>query len=319
MKTLLRAITSHVRNIGFAFSLLAFLAGTVLGQGTLDCGKYPAVSTPTGPFCRRVGILPWFVGTPGEWETELRLGVAGDTVRFSYVSSLSLTSYDTNLVLENSSFGSTSFESEDQIDLPKYGSNWTRILGACSFAAGQCPPRSATGSIIVTADAPNAAALEAISAFGVYKNTSNGSVVSQTTAPVIFLDQAAVRWTAIVLETPRAQQSQPDATITTFAVANLSPDPQAVLIRVYNERGNLLGSTQSPVLDQALEQVGGVYADLLSNVLGINLPVSYCPGCADPTVFRGTVVFEGEKGGPIAPVVFQFNGQAMTAVPVRGE
>jgi hypothetical protein len=295
-------------------------------QGTLDCGKYSTVSTQQGPACRRVGILPWFVGIPGQWETELRFGAAGDTARFDFVSSLSLLYYDVNLLLEDSSFGSKVFEGLQGLPVPKYGSNWTRILGACHALAGRCPPESATGSMIVTAAAPSAAALDAVSAFAIYKYTSNDSVVSQATTPVIFLDQAAVRWSAIITETPRNTQSQPGATITSLAVANLSRDPQAVLVRVYDERGNLSASAKTSVLDQALGfsgstevLVGGVYTDTLSNVLGINLPASPCTGCASPTVFRGTVVFEGEKGGMIAPVVFRFNGPALTTVPVRAE
>jgi len=308
------------------FSLLTILAGTALAQATLDCGKYPTASPHDGPVCRRTGILPWFVGIPGVWDTELEIGTVGDTVKISYVSSLSLLYYDVNLLLEDSGWGSKVFEALESLPLPRHGSNWTRILGACHALAGQCPPESATGSMIITADGSSAAALDGVSGFGVYRYTPDGSVVSQTTAPVIFLDQAAVRWSAIVTETPRDQQGRPGATITSFAVANLSRDPQAVLVRVYDERGNLSVSAKTPVLDQALGfsgstevLVGGVYADTLSNVLGINLPVSPCTGCANPTVFRGTVDFEGEKGGLIAPVVFRFNGSAVTAVPVRAK
>jgi len=230
------------------------------------------------------------------------------------------------MVVEDAQWGLTSFESLDSLDLPKYGSHWTRILGACDAAAGQCPLRGATGSMFVNADARNAAALEAVSAFGVYRYTSNGWVVSQAVAPVIFLDQGAVRWSSIVTETPRGQQIQPGATITSFAVANLSPDPQAVLIRVYDERGNVYASAKTSVLRLVFDS-GDVHAGTLSEVLGIDLPPSLCPTlvkgpglpCAGPPVFRGTVVFEGEKGGQIAPVVFRFNGSEVTTVPVRSE
>jgi len=308
-----------------SFTLLGFMLGmpVLKAQGPLDCGKYSIATTKQGQVCHRVGILPWFVGIPGVWDTELRLGVAGDTVRFSFVSSLSLNYYDANLIVEDSEFGSTSFEALSEMDLPKYGSHWTRILGACHALAGQCPTVSATGSMIVTAEAPSAAALDAVSAFGVYTNSSNGKVVSQATAPLIFQDQAAARWSANIMETPLDRRSQPGAPTTTFAVANLSPDSQAVLIRVYDERGNLAASGATPVLGQALGfsgandvLVGGVYADTLANVLGVNLPSSYCSGCANATVFRGTVVLEGEKGGLIAPVVFRVTGSVLTAVPV---
>ena len=308
--------------------LVLFVLGlpALRAQGTLDCGKYPMASTRQGQVCRRIAILPWFIGIPGVWDTQLRFGVTGDTVRFSFFPSLSLTYYDINLVLEDTEFGSTWFESISELDLSKYGSNWTRIVGVCHAHGYECPAESGTGSMIVIAEAPSAAALDAVSGSGVYTYTPNGVVVSQTTAPLVFLDQAAIRWSAIVLETPRSGQSQPGATITSFAVVNLSPDPQAVLIRVYDERGNLSASGKTPVLDQALGfsgptdvLVGGIYADTLSNVLGIDLPVSSCSGCANPTVFRGTVVFEGEKGGSVAPVMFQFNGSAVTTVAVKGE
>jgi hypothetical protein len=314
-------------------SAVLFGAGlqALQSQATLDCCKYPTAYTQQGPQCHRDGILPWLVGIPGAWETELRLGAAGNTVSFSFSSSLPLTStsWGTNMVLEDSQWGSTFFESLTGLDLPKYGSHWTRILGACDNAAGQCPVRDATGSMFINAGATDAAALDAISAFGIYKYTSNGGVVSQTTAPVIFLDQAAVRWTAIVLDTPGAQQSQPGATITSFAVANLAPDPQAVLIRVYAERGQLVASGKTPILRSVFDW-GDVHAGMLSNVLETNLPPSSCPTlaqglpavglqCAESPVFRGTVVFEGENGGKIAPVVFRFNGSAMTTVPVKAE
>jgi hypothetical protein len=312
------------KRIGLGFSILTFLAGTGFAQGTLDCGKYSTVSTDQGTVCRRSGILPWFVGNPGVWDTELRLGAAASTVRFSFVSSLSLTYFDVNLVLEDSEFGSTIFESLNRLDLPRYGSHWTRILGVCHALAGACPTESVTGAIEVPADAPSAAALDGVTAFGVYRYSSNGLVTSQATAPVLLLDQIGARWSALVLETPRDQQGRPGAEITSFAVANLSPDPQAVLIRVYDERGNLSASAKTAVLNQGSfsdSQVfaGGIYADTLANVLGINLPASSCSGCANPPVFRGTVVFEGEKSSPIAPVVFRFNGSAMTTVPVKAE
>lgn len=324
METPFREVAGHAGNIGLRLILLAGLAGTLLGQGTSLCGKYSTILTATGPTCQRVGILPWLVAIPGQWETELRLGVGGDTVRFSFFSSLSLTSNHMNLAVEDNEFGSTFFEGLSALELGGYKSHWTRILGQCGYDNGPCTPLSVAGSMIVSADGPNGAALDEISASAVYKYTSNGTVVSETAAPVIFRDQATVRWSAIVTETPLDQQSQPGATITSVAVANLSPDPQAVLIQIYDEQGNLAGSAKTPVLDQALGGsneifVGGIYADTLSNILAFDLPVSGCNNCASAPVFRGTVVLAGEKGGPIAPVVFRFNGAALTTVPVRAE
>jgi hypothetical protein len=110
MTTPFRQVTGHAGNIRLRLILLAGLAGTMLGQGTSLCGKYSLIVTATDPPCHRVGILPWLIAIPGQWETELRLGVGGDTVQFSFYSSLSLTSNHTNLVVEDNEFGSTFFE-----------------------------------------------------------------------------------------------------------------------------------------------------------------------------------------------------------------
>jgi hypothetical protein len=282
-------------------------------QATLDCGKYPTISTNAGPQCHRVGILPWFLGINAVWETELRLGVGLDAVRFGFGLP---SSYNTNLLLRPFQI----FEATSQLDVLAHTSYLTTIVGFAdhNFRTGDWDFRNGVGSLFLSADAQRAVALDSVSAFAVYKYISNGSVMSQTTAPVIFLDQAAVRWSALVEETPRDQQSQPNATITSFAVANLSPDPQAVVIQVYDKAGHLSASARTPELQEGGGS-GEVYADTLAHILGTNLPVSPCPFCAGPPVFQGTVVFEGEKGGLIAPVVFRFNGPAVTTVPLKGE
>jgi hypothetical protein len=300
-----------------AFSLLTIFAGTALAQATLDCGKYPTISTNAGPQCHRVGILPWFVGIPFVWETELRLGVGLDAVRFGYGIP---SSYNTNLRLGARPFGVTVAEAISQLDLTTHASYLTSILGFTDYnrATGEYDARNGVGSLSLSADAQRGAALDSVSAFVVYKRIANGSVVSQTTSPVIFLDQAAVRWSAIITDTPRDQQSQPDSTITSFAVANLSPDPQAVIIQVYDEAGRLSASGRTTELQGGIGS-GDVYASTLSDTLGINLPILEGDRAAKLPVFRGTVVFEGERGGLIAPVVFRFTGSAITSVPVKAE
>jgi len=304
--------------IRFLWLVLLESGLTILNaQATLDCGKYPTNTTSRGTFCYRNGILPWFVGIPGQWETELRLGVGGDTVRFAYGLP---SSYDSNLMLEDSEGGSRFFEAIVELALYGRRSYWARVLGFgdYDFVTGKYKPRDAAGSLDVSAEATTAAALDAVTALAVYKYAPNGSLVAQTTAPVVFLDQAAVRWSALITETPRDQQSQSGATVTSFAVAKLSPEPQAILIQVYDESGHLSASARTPELQGGIGS-GDVYADTLAHILGTSLPVSPCPLCAGPPVFRGTVVFEGEKGGLIAPVVFRFTGSAITSVPVKAE
>jgi hypothetical protein len=60
--------------------------------------------------------------------------------------------------------------------------------------------------------------------------------------------------------------------------------------------------------------VGGVYAAVLSNLLGIDLAPS--PGSAN---FQGTVTFEGEAGGKIAPQVIQGSWPPIASVLVTAE
>ena len=116
METPFREVAGHAANIGLRLILLAGLAGTLLGQGTSFCGKYSTILTATGPTCQRVGILPRLIVIPGQWETKLRLGVGGDTVRFSFFSSLSLMSNHINFAVEDNEFGSTFFEGLSALD-----------------------------------------------------------------------------------------------------------------------------------------------------------------------------------------------------------
>jgi hypothetical protein len=176
----------------------------------------------------------------------------------------------------------------------------------------------------VTIDGPNAAALDGAYVRATHKLLrSDGSVAGIADAPVIFRDQASNRWRAPVTETPLSQQGQPGATVMSFAVANLSVTPQAVIVKVFDALGNLAGSARTPALAGAYQpgppydgegSVGGVHAVTLSGLLGIELGAS--PG---GTVFRGTVTFEGETGGKIAPLVVQMNWPSITSVPTRPE
>ena len=89
-----------------------------------------------------------------------------------------------------------------------------------------------------------------------------------------------------------------------FAVANLSPLAQAVAVEVFTESGQIIAfhENTSPGPTGSLGDMGsveGVHASYLAELSGINLAGV---GGAD---FHGTLVFRGDKGGLIAPVVFQ--------------
>jgi hypothetical protein len=292
------------------------------GFPTLSCGKYPIVDG----LCRRIGILPWYAAIPGQWETDLELRSTSDTLRFGYQTSLSTSPYYDgvrhNLVIDN---GAARVIADGVIGINvKSGDSYRgRVLAEANCTSG-CPERASLGSLVVTVDGPNAAALDAAYVRATHKLlSSDGSTAGQADAPVIFRDQASSRWVALVTETPLSRQAQSGATITSFAVANLSEQAQAVSVKVFNTSGVLVGSAATPVLYSAsslgfpFEQadgVGGVYAVTLSGLLGTDLAPS-----AGDTVFHGAVLFEGTAGGKIAPLAVQMNWPSITSIPAKPE
>jgi galactose oxidase-like protein len=290
---------------------------------TPDCGNYKNV----GGSCRRIGILPWYAAIPGQWETDLVLSAGPHAVRFGYVMSAALT-YDGighNLLLEDYR-GSFTAESVDHLDLKTGDSYGAGILAGvdCYGSLASCQTVPSMGALIVTVDGPDAAALEGPQIRETFKLlASDGSVVSQMDASATFRDQASRGWRAAITETPRSRQAQPGATITAFAVANLSVVPQAVVVKVFDESGNLVASAKTPVLNKAQSLgppyddqgwVGGVYSATLSNFLGMDLAPSPLE-----SEFHGTVTFEGEAGENIAPLVMGGNWPLIVAVPVIPE
>ena len=284
------------------------------------CGKYPTVDG----YCRRIGILPWYAGIPGQWETDLQFSPGSNAIQFGYITSLAF-AYDGighNLLLEDYR---GRFDAGSVYHLTG-GIYSARILAGvdCYGQLSGCQTVASTGSLGVTIDGSNAAALEGAQIRETYKLLArDGSVAGQTDAPVIFRDQASARWSADLIETPLSQQTQAGATVTALAVTNLSLSPQAVVVKVFDQSGKLVASAKTPVLNGApslgssfddVASVGGLYAGALSNLLGIDLAPS--SGNAD---FQGTVSFEGEAGGKIAPQVMRGSWPPITSVPVTPE
>ena len=284
------------------------------------CGKYPTVDT----YCRRIGILPWYGGIPGQWETDLQFNPGSNAIQFGYITSQAL-AYDGighNLLLEDYR-GRFNAGSVYNLAGETYSA---RILAGvdCYGQLFGCQTVASVGSLGVTIDGSNAAALEGAQIRETYKLLArDGSVAGQTDTPVIFRDQASARWRADLIETPLSQQTHAGATVTAFAVTNLCRSPQAVVVKVFDQSGNLVAAAKTPVLNGApslgalfddVASVGGVYSAVLSNLLGIDLGPN--PGSAD---FHGTVTFEGEAGGKIAPQVMRGSWPPITSVPVTPE
>ena len=285
-----------------------------------NCGKYPTVEGN----CRRIAILPWYAAIPGQWETDLDLSSSFSAVRFGYIMSAAFT-YDGighNLLVAASDHAGTFIgESVDGIK----GTYSARILGGedCNGQFG-CQAVSSLGSLVITIDGPNAMALDSADVRATHKLlASDGAVLGQADAPVVFRDQDSSKWSASITDTPLSKQAQPGATVLSFAVANLDAGAQAVNVRVFDASGKLVGSATTPVLNGAAslgppfgdaDAVGGVYAVTLSDLLGTDLTPS-----AGEAVFHGTVTFEGAAGWKIAPLVVQMNWPSITSIPAKPE
>jgi hypothetical protein len=306
---------------GLAVGLLAGSAEISLAQS--NCGNYSA----TQQACRRVAVLPWFVGQAGVWETEFIANAgSGDGIELAYAPAFALI-YDGclgHLVVQDPFRGFTT-ELVDHITLLRRQAYRAKILGTVSRgrpSGRTCASDSGTGSLLLIFEAPNGAALENASATAIYRHFASGSSVDlQTTAPVIFLDQASSEWSASIVESPRSPSTPAAASRAMFAVANLSSLDQAVVIEVFNESGQTVVLGKTPVLAGATAGwlddigivgggVGGVYSNYLGLLPGIDL--SGFEG-AD---FHGTLVLRGDKGGLIAPIVIQANGSLLMSSPV---
>lgn len=285
---------------------------------TSACGKYKTVNGS----CQRIGILPWYAAIPGQWETDLALSATvADAVRFELTASFAFR-YDG--IGHNLQFGNGTIAESVGIPARERSGYMIDIVAGVDCQQSQCQTVPSTGSLVVTVDGPNASVLDGASVRATHKLLNgDGAVAGQADAPVIFRDQASNRWRAPVTDTPLSQQGQPGATVMSFAVANLSLAPQAVIVKVFDASGSLAGSARTPLLDGAYQSgppydgegwVGGVYAVTLSGLLGTDLAPS--PG---GTVFRGSVTFEGEGGGKIAPLLVRMNWPAIASVTASPE
>ena len=269
---------------------------------TPACGKYATVNG----LCRRIAILPWYAAVPGQWETDLELATGtADTLKFQYE-----TNTGRALVVQDNVQG-RAFAEKFNVQMKSDDSYTARILAETSCLSN-CPLTASLGSLLITIDGPNAAALDNAHVRATHVLLAGG----QADAPVIFRDQASNRWKADVTE-------QAGSILTSFAVANIGPAPQAVIVKVFDDSGRLAATAKTPVLYGATtlgspfedsDGVGAVYAATLSNLLGLNL----APASGN-TAFRGTVTFEGELGGKIAPLLVRMTGGSIASVPAMPE
>jgi hypothetical protein len=222
-------------------------------------------------------------------------------VKFSYLPAFALV-VGCNLLMTDDERGVFIADEVDGIRLGDRHSYRSTIMGivGCQTAA------TSDRSLLLIFEGPNAAALDNASADAVGRHfASDGTLDSQVAAPAVFLDQASNEWSASITESPDTPLSGGSKTM--FAVTNLSSFDQAVRVELFNKSGELIASASTPVLAGGnVSDIGAVHANFLASLPGINPP---------PAV-QGRLVFKGDRGGPIAPLVFQANGSLMISPPV---
>src|SRR6185295_2889632 len=148
----------------FVLLLLGLLLGlpVLKAQETLNCGKYPKISTQKGPACQRIAILPWYAASPGAWETDFELIDSSRSLEMGYGASLASAPYDGighNLELADSE--RSNFIAESVYSIRGYLVFTARTLAGVSCRLGSCVQDPiATGSLIVTFDGADDSALD---------------------------------------------------------------------------------------------------------------------------------------------------------------
>ena len=181
------------------------------------------------------------------------------------------------------------------------------ILSA-AFAA----PDLAYGPLWVQLDAPDVQTLEAANLQLIFLFAdSTGKYNTQLAVPPIFNDQATSTWIASFSETPTDKKaSSPNSNDCSFAVANLSAQPQSVTVSLYNQSGALIAQKTTPILTAGVP--GGVYGTDFGTFFGLTSSALTSPtGTID-----GTVQFASSAGLPIAPLVIRLAGNSISTFEV---
>ncbi len=140
---------------------------------------------------------------------------------------------------------------------------------------------------------------------------STGKYNTQLAVPPIFNDQATAAWITSFSETPIDRKATaPNSNDCSFAVANLSAQPQSVTVSLYDQSGILIAQKTTPVLTAGIP--GGVYGNDFGTFFGLTSSALTSPtGTID-----GTVQFASSAGLPIAPLVVRLAGNSVSTFQV---
>jgi hypothetical protein len=199
--------------------------------------------------------------------------------------------------------------------------------GACTVSAcTPLPGQLQIGSIWVLVTGPDAATLDAqrASQLSFVYTPPNGSPTSQVPIPLVREMDASTSWEGTFTETPiAAKVNNPASNNSSFAVLNISSQPQSVLITLTDSYGNLIVSAQTPVLAPNANY-GAVLWPMFGNTMFpscVNNAAAggVCMALLDPGgdgLVHGHILFTGTGGGKIIPIIMRAIGDSISSMPV---
>jgi hypothetical protein len=313
------------------FLIAATLAAQSYSHGARPaCGKYTTVQWPDMTYsCERYAAFPWFAAGQG-WSTQVPMLAAPSP------SSAGGVLFQIGLGAQGSAstiyggvsgvYGNSAFV---QAALTAGASARLDILSAVDCSSGTCflTGDLAYGPLWVQLDAPDVATLEAaaLQLIFILSNTA-GSPTRQVAVPPVFTDLASANWMTSFSETPVEEKpGNVNSNDSSFAVANLSAQAQAVTVSLYDQSGALLAEQSTPTLAPGVRtgaQItpGGVYAADFASFFGLSrgmLSPAAVTGLVATGTINGAIRFSAAGGQSIAPLVLRVAGSSITSMLVN--
>ena len=298
-----------------------------------ECGKYLLWTWPNpdgtvmGYSCTRTGNFPWYTAGGG-WESEIPTRMGPSPTGGGVQISLTMGANAPGTVKHDQLYGGWSGIQTLFVGTTYAGSDGvSRIIqltgaSACDFTDGTINCHQidglAIGSLAVQIFAADVPTLEAASASLVFINKTLGW---QVEVPLVYDDEASNEWVSNFSETLLAKKENNTVSHnSSFAVLNLSDQPQAVEVSVYDPDGKRIVSAPTPVLVGGLQHPvypivfpKGVFAEVLATFFGAPM----FPAGVFGNELTGTLRFKGLGGGKIAPLVLRAIGNSITSFEVK--
>lgn len=289
-----------------------------------DCGNYTLATLADGTFaCERYAAFPWFAAGQG-WSTQVSMFTAPEAGQSRGVQfQIGLGPGASVKVVDGGLAGSRGIFTFVQPPVLAGSSARLDILSAAGCNSTGCLVTTdlAYGPLWVQMDAPDVQTLEAGNLQLIFLFAdSTGKYNTQLAVPPIYNDQAAAAWMTSFSETPVDRKAgAANSNDCSFAVANLSAQPQYVTVSLYDQAGNLIVQKTTSVLAAGVQngaQVipGGVYGNDFGSFFG--LTSSVLASASLTGTIDGTVQFASSAGLPIAPLVVRLAGNSISTFQV---